>query len=67
MTWILLVGYTLLLGTADTMFSRQRMSMVRGIAYFTLMAAAFCLCAASHLQWKLTNPVDVLARLLRLE
>ena len=42
MTWILLVGYTLLLGTADTMFSRQRMSMVRGIAYFTLMAAAFC-------------------------
>lgn len=66
MTWILLAGYALLFGAADTVLSRQRMGTMRRIVYFVLMAAAFCLCAASHLQWKLTNPVDVLARFLRI-
>lgn len=66
MTWILLAGYALLFGTADTMLSGQHMRMMRRGVYCALMAAAFCLCAAAHLQWNLTNPVDVLARFLRI-
>ena len=66
MTLILLTGYMLFFGIADMLFARQKTGVLRCIVYIAVMALGFILCMASHMQWKLTNPVDDLARFFRI-